>query len=88
MNNYWQSELWGEHPDDLYAMRTGPQEFLLTVRIREVGPHQRLMLTQVFHPGGEKHSEHVIDIAEQNNDEAMAHGFAHGAWLANGAKPR
>ena len=41
------------------------------------------MLTQVIPPGGEKHSEHVIEVAEQNNDEAMAHGFAHGAWLAN-----
>lgn len=88
MNKYWQSELWGEQRDDAYAMRTSSQDFLLTVRIREVGPHQRLMLTQVFHPGGDKHSEHVIDVSDQNNDEAMAYGFAHCAMLAEGAKPR
>ncbi|WP_145251789.1 hypothetical protein [Pseudomonas sp. SJZ131] len=87
-NKYWQSELWGEHPSDLYLMRTGPQEMVITVRIREFGPHQRSMLTQLFHPGGAKHSEHVFDLFDESNEEAVEQGFAHGAWLAQGAKPR
>jgi hypothetical protein len=88
LKNYWQSELWGEEPSDVYAMRTGPQEFLLTARIRELASHQRQMLTQVFHPGGAKHSEHVFDVSDQTEEEALAFGFAQGAWLAAGAKPR
>ncbi|UMY52022.1 hypothetical protein [Pseudomonas azotoformans] len=87
-NKYWQSELWGEHEDDVYAMRTSPEEFLLTVRVREFGPHNRSMLTQVFHPSGAKHSEHVFDVSDDSDEEAMQHGFNHGAWLAKGAKPR
>ncbi|MNF06675.1 hypothetical protein D3C80_2066780 [compost metagenome] len=87
-NKYWQSELWGEHPDDIYAMRTGPQDFVITIRIREQGPHVKHMLTQLFHPGGDKHSEHVFDVSEDTQEDAIAHGLSHARWLAQGAKPR
>ncbi|MNR43011.1 hypothetical protein D3C85_1615900 [compost metagenome] len=87
-NKYWQSDLWGEDPSDLYTMRTDPRGFLITVRIRKNGPHQRAMLTQLFHPSGAKHSEHVFDLLDESDQEAIQQGIAHGAWLAAGATPR
>ncbi|MGA4442570.1 hypothetical protein ACPA2N_25740 [Ectopseudomonas hydrolytica] len=87
-NKYWQSELWGEHPADVFQMRTGRKGFLFTVRIREFDRFDRKMLTQLIHPGGAKHSEHVFDLEDQSIEDAVAFGFGHCAWLEEGATPR
>lgn len=86
-NRYWQSELWGSSPDDLCEERELVHGFVCKVRVRRQQGNE-LMLIQLIHPSGSRHSEHVYDVSESSDVEALREGFSVGEWLASGAKPR
>jgi hypothetical protein len=87
-NKYWQAELWGEDPSDVCQKHVAERGFVITVRLRRQGGHKGTMFTQLFHPSGVKHSEHVFDISDDSDYQAIQHGIGHGEWLARGTRPK
>lgn len=84
-NSIWQSDIWGEDKSDFYGIDE-ESGFLKTVRIRTHESGSRAMLTQLFYPSGAKHSEHVFQLRDETQDEAVDNGIAHLKWLTKHAK--